>query len=203
MPNEPNKIDLTKDATIRAVTAGAVVGLVGIVLARTPRLTVDKLPKMGDFIPFKVDAINAIYWGPFLMAIVALVALYFATKARLEPRSIDETDMLVGRILIGLFAVVCLILVAQTFLITGPADLCPDRPNLRLLWTWRPGFVRMAHCMSETEAMNATAPYYSLWVAGDAWCQVGICCLTWYLSWRTWRSWSTGTPPANPSDASG
>jgi hypothetical protein len=184
------KVELTKDTTIRAVTAGAAIGVIGLVLARAPQHRADKLPFVGDFIPFKVDAVNAIYWGPLVLTVVALVTLYFAQKAAGESRTIDKTDLFVGRILFFVFAVACVLLVMQTFLISGPAEFCPGRPNLRLLWTWRTDFVRVTHCMSGTEAMNATAPYYNLWIGGDAWAEIGLGGLTCFLLWRSWQRWS-------------
>ncbi len=185
---------IIRDPTLYFSLLIALAALVMFWISRAPTIYSGKLPFIGDNVPLKLTAVYFIVLGP-LAVMLATAALWFETT-RLDFTASTPADRQKKRgnavALVVLLALVLLftsMLSVQYFLILAPSELCPSRPHFDFLWHNLDGHTRINHCMSGTEEINATAPYYMEPQVVQAWGHVITPVLTLVCLYQTWTTW--------------
>ena len=189
-----SRSSIFSDPILRLTAIGSLLLGISFFASRAPTSFKGGLPFIGDFIPLELNAVYLVVLGPIAATVLAAYLWYLA---RARPSG-DGTEKGRNVALTGgwflLFAILTTGLSVQYFLELAPQGLCPTRPHYDFLWTNVPGANRIHHCMSDTDEINASSPFYLQPQIVQSWGHIVWPVLTaffLFLAWRRMRSTSS------------
>ena len=183
-------VSLFKDQVLRNSFILLAFMIFSLFVARAPTSYTCEIPVIGKFIPVKLGAVYVVVIGPIIGMLASGAVWYEASLSQQRSSAAGRSK---GRkvllpIVYFLIGVLSVVLSLQYFLILAPAELCPTRPHFEFLWTNPQGLPRITHCMSGTEEMNNSAPYYLVPQVLQAWTYVISPIVTVFCLFMTWRT---------------
>ncbi len=177
-----------RDRTGRLAIAGMLFGILCSIMARAPQIGLSRLPYIGD-LPISIDAINAILFGPMILALFSWAIRYSAKNLRIGSGPWTRDDISIMRAIFLLFAVSTIFITLQYFIVLAPAVICASIPHFDFLWRTLRDAQPINHCMSGTEIINKHAFFYPRQIWIEAWAQVLLATVVIVLLRAAWRPW--------------
>ncbi|OLP53036.1 hypothetical protein BJF92_18545 [Rhizobium rhizosphaerae] len=178
-----------KDPIFRSAAIGVALLLIACVASRAPTQFDGKLPFVGQFVPFQLNAVYLIVFGPIAATLLAAYFWYQTTARPIQSAERPSREIVrLGGLFLGI-TILTFFLSAQYFIELAPEALCATRPHYDFLWTSTPGVNQIFHCMSGTQALNKGSPYYIEPQIVQSWGHVFWPVLTGYFLYRAWRRW--------------